>query len=69
MVNNYTFNDHQKLVLVGIISGIMAAIFIEIWRAWSGSPWYLMIGVPIFVLVIYYIILAPVTYLMFRKLS
>ncbi|MDD5191985.1 MAG: hypothetical protein PHH54_06785 [Candidatus Nanoarchaeia archaeon] len=57
----YTFNEHQKNILIGVVAGLLSGIFFSVFEVFKDKGIWAWL-VPLFVVLFYYVIVTLVTY-------
>lgn len=57
----YTYKEHQRNVIVGVVAGMLSGVFFAMFYMWQNKGIWTWI-VPIFILVFYGVIITPITW-------
>ena len=58
--------EHNKLVLVGFLSGLLSGIFLLVFQEWKNEGIWAFL-VPLFVIAIYFILASPISYRLLKR--
>lgn len=71
MENRYTFREHLKLMLVGVLAGMVSGLFFVLYTELKGqfNSVLDLFGAIVFTLIFYFIIVLFISYLPIKYLS